>query len=60
MFYISYDLAKQIAEDRKARAMAASTRRRTHIRPEMPRSEEDAEVIELAFGADCEPEQIGV
>lgn len=59
MFYINYDLAKQIAEDRRAVAMAASARRRAHTRRVAPRSENHAEVIELAFGAHCEAEQVG-
>ncbi len=59
MFYINYDLARQIAEDRRAEAMARAARRRGQTRQVVPRIEEHAEVIELAFGAYCETEQIG-
>lgn len=59
MFYINYDLARQIAEDRRAEAMARAARRRAQTRQVVPRIEEHAEVIELAFGSHCETEQIG-
>lgn len=59
MFFINYDLARQIAEDRRADAKAAAARRRTHTRRVVPRRDEHAEVIELAFGAHCESQQIG-
>lgn len=59
MFYINYDLARQIAEDRRALAMAVSARRRAHAQRVVPRREEHAEVIELAFCAHCETEQVG-
>lgn len=59
MFFINYDLARQITEDRRADAMAAAARRRAPSRNVVPRSEEHAEVIELAFGAHCDAEQVG-
>lgn len=59
MFYINYDLARQITEDRRAEAMAAAARRRAHTRRVVARSEEHAEVIEIAFGTHCEAEQVG-
>lgn len=59
MFFINYELARQIAEDRRADARAASVRRRTQPRRKRPRREEHAEVIEVAFGAHCESKEIG-
>lgn len=58
MFYVNYDLARQITEDRRAEAMAAA-RRRAHTRRVVARKEEYAEVIEVAFGTHCEAEQVG-
>lgn len=59
MFYINYDLARQIIEDRRAEAMARATRRRARAQKVAPRREKHAEVIELEFGAHCDTEQIG-
>lgn len=59
MIYLNYDLAKQITEDRRARAMAASHRRRAKTRRVVLPSDETAEVIELKFGTRCERERIG-
>ncbi len=59
MFYINYDLAKQITEDRRAEAMARAARRQARAQKVVPRREKHAEVIALEFGAHCETEQIG-
>lgn len=59
MFPINYDLARQIIEDRRAEAMARATRRRARTQGVVPQRAEQAEVIELEFGARCEIEQIG-
>lgn len=59
MFYINYDLAKQLTEDRRAEAMARATRRRARTHRVVSPREEHAKVIELEFGARCETEQIG-
>lgn len=60
MFYINYDLARQIIEDRRAEAMARAARRRAaRARKVAPRQEKHAEVIELEFGPHCDTEQIG-
>lgn len=59
MFYINYDLARQIIEDRRAEAMARAARRRSRVQEVVPRPAKNAEVIELAFGTHCETEQIG-
>lgn len=58
MFYVNYDLARQIAEDHRAEAMAAAARRRAHTR-RVSRSEKHAEVIEVAFGTHCQAERVG-
>lgn len=59
MFYINYDLVRQITEERRANSMAVAARRRARIRRVVPRREEHADVIELAFGSQCEAEQVG-
>lgn len=59
MFYIDYELVRQITEDRRAEAMATSLRRRKKTPPAPPAETESAEVIELVFGAHCESDQIG-
>lgn len=60
MFFINYDLAKQITEDRRAMAESArraSRRRRAVPEPTSPRTE--ADVIEVTFTTACEREKIG-
>ncbi|MFP3883096.1 MAG: hypothetical protein ACLFRT_04385 [Actinomycetota bacterium] len=57
MFYINYELARQILEDRRSEARAAH--RRAMAERVMRRREEHAKVIELEFGTRCETEQIG-
>lgn len=60
MFYINYDLARQIIGDRRAEAMARATRGRgARTQIVVPPGQEHAEVIELEFGAHCETERIG-
>lgn len=58
--FINYDLAKAILDDRRAEASAHSLRRRAQAKTRLlpKRSDrEDAEVIELVFGKQCD--QIG-
>jgi len=60
MFPLNYDLARQILEERRAQARtAAELRRAARTQTVVPRRDENAEVIELEFGAHCETEQIG-
>lgn len=60
MFYLNYDLARHITDQRRAAAMARSqaaavkTKRRSH-----PRASQEADVVELVFAAPCEQERIG-
>ena len=61
MFYLNYDIAKLLVEER--RAMADRYRRRAPKDVFVPSPSVDerteADVIELVFGAHCEHDQIG-
>lgn len=59
MFYISFDLARQILEERRAQARLAAELRRARAQTVVPPREKHADVIELELGAPCETEQIG-
>jgi hypothetical protein len=62
MFFINYDLAKQIVNERRAKAMAESARRASRdntASPKTERGDTQADVIELTFAPDCEQEKIG-
>lgn len=62
MSFVSYELAKAINDDRLSKALARAEFRRMKAQPTPPaskRQSQDADVIELAFGAHCEPTQIG-
>lgn len=61
MFYLNYDLARHITDQRRAEAMArsqaaaAKTKRRSRPRA----ASQEADVVELVFAAPCEQERIG-
>jgi hypothetical protein len=60
--FLHYDLAKAILDDRRAEAAAHSRRRRARMETRLPprrSAREEAEVIELVFGKQCESGQIG-
>ena len=62
MFFINYDLARQIVNERRAKAMAESARRASRHSTAPPETEPvdtPADVIELTFAPDCEQEKIG-
>lgn len=59
MFYINYDLARQLTDERRALAQSLHLRARANKPVPPPSEPTEADVIELAFGTHCEPEQIG-
>lgn len=59
MFYINYDLVRQIVDERRTEAMTRATRRRARTHRAVSPREVHPEVIELEFGAHCETERIG-
>ena len=60
--FLNYDLAKAILDDRRADAAAHSRRRQAQLETTTLAKQpafEEAEVIELTFGKQCESGQIG-
>lgn len=58
--YPSYDLVKAIQRDRLDRSLTRYRNKSPETEAETPRSEpEEAEVIELVFGSQCDTGQIG-
>lgn len=61
MSLMNFDLAKALTEDRQARALEASSRRRRSREAvaAQKRVTPEADIVELVFPARCEPDQIG-